>query len=70
MVSQRENDSSPGTKRKVMHYCDLIRVFKIASYKKTQKGSSVSSGIKVMSRSNMYKRGRNSKKRDKPKFYS
>lgn len=53
-----------------MHYYDLIRVFKIASYKKTQKGSSVSSGIKVMSRRNIYKRGRNSKKRDKPKFYS
>ena len=68
MASQRENDSSPGTKRKVMHCYDLIGLFKIASYKKTQKGSSVSSGIKVMSRKNIYKRGINSKKRDTPKF--
>ena len=63
MESQRENDSSLGTKRKVVHYCDLIRVFKIASYKETQKGSSVSSGIKLMSRRNIYKRGRNSEKK-------
>ena len=46
-----------------MHCYDLIGLFKIASYKKTQKGSSVSSGIKVMSRKNIYKRGINSKKK-------
>ena len=63
MLSQRENDSSPGTKLKVMDYCDLIREFKIASYKKTQKASSVSSGVKLMNRRNIYKRGRNSQKK-------
>ena len=52
-VSQKENDNSPKTKLEVMKECDLtdreltIAVMrKLTSYKKTQKDSSVSSGVK------------------------
>ena len=69
-VSQKEDDNPSETKLEVMEGCDVAdREFKIVviknsmSCKTTQKGSSVSSGIKLMSRRNIYKRGRNSKKK-------
>ena len=58
-ASQKENNASPETKHKVMGDCDLTdKEFKIVAminstkYKKTQKGSSVSSGIKSINRRN------------------
>ena len=58
-VSQKEDDNSSETKLKVMKGCDVTDIeFKIVviknsiSCKKTQKGSSMSSGIKLTNKRN------------------
>ena len=57
MALQKENYNAPATKLRGPQYCDLTdKEFKIAglknsiSYKETQKGNSMNSGIKLKNR--------------------
>lgn len=75
MVPQKEKDNFPAIRHKDMEYCNLTNgEFKVAfcanstSYKKTQKGNAMNSGINLMNRRSILPKRLKFFKRTKQRF--